>query len=91
MIKVEHPEMNIRTTMVLLISQYAAGVIPAPLAVRMAPDHLLEEAWRAAAINHLNGYTVQDEFNERKRNNEGKYQELNCEFDWEDEREQSSA
>lgn len=83
-IKVEHPELNIRTTMVLLLAQYAAGVIPAPLAVRMAPAHLLQEAWRAAAINHLNGHTVREEFNERKRVNEGRYEELNEEFDWEE-------
>lgn len=86
-IRVEHPELNIRTTMVLLLSQYAAGVIPAPLAVRMAPAHLLEEAWRAAAIAHLNGQGVAHETTRRKEREADTYAELNEELDWIDARE----
>ena len=85
-VEVGHPEMNIRTTMVLLLAQYAAGVIPAPLSVRMAPSHLLEDAWRAAAIAHLNGKTVKQEHEKKKHVLEGKYEELNEEFDWEERR-----
>ena len=88
-IQVQHPEMNIRTTMVLLLAQYAAGVIPAPLAVRMAPAHLLEEAWRAAAIAHLNGNTVRKEQDNRCHREAGKYEEMNEQFDWEERRERS--
>jgi hypothetical protein len=90
MIRVGHPELNIRTTMVLLLSQYAAGVIPAPLVVKMAPAHLLEEAWRAAAINHLNGDTVQKEVEAREQKTAGHYAELNEEFDWEERRDRST-
>ena len=86
-IRVGHDEKNIRCTMVLLLAQYAAGVIPAPLAVRMAPTHLLEEAWRAAAIAHLNGNTVKKEVEERKERERGKYEELHEEFNWEERRE----
>lgn len=89
-IEVGHEEMNIRATMVLLLSQYAAGAIPAPACVKMAPDYLLEDAWRAAAIAHLNGNTAKKEFDERKRVNEGHFQELNEEFDWEERREMRS-
>jgi hypothetical protein len=85
-LQVEHPELNIRTTMVLLLSQYAAGVIPAPLVVRMAPPHLLEEAWRAAAINHLNGQTVKKEVTRLQQVREQEYLELNEELDWEERR-----
>ena len=90
MIKVGHDEKNIRCTMVLLLAQYAAGAIPAPLAVRMAPAHLLEEAWRAAAINHLNGNTVAKEQEERKYHEGQVYGELNEEFDWGEKRGRSA-
>lgn len=88
-IHVEHPELNIRTTMVLLLSQYAAGVIPVPLAVKMAPAHLLEEAWRAAAIAHLNGQTANVAEEKRKERERGKYEELHEELNWEERRERS--
>jgi hypothetical protein len=82
--------MNIRATMVLLLSRYAAGVIPVPLCVKMAPQHLLEEAWRAAAIAHLNGDTAQKQMAEKRRIDGGRYEELNEELDWEERRERAT-
>lgn len=79
--------MNIRTTMVLLIAQYAAGVIPAPLSVKMAPAHLLDEAWRAAAIAHLNGDTASRQVEEKKYQDAQLFGQLNEEMDWEAKRE----
>lgn len=91
MIQVGHDEGNIRTTMVLLIAQYAAGVIPAPLAVRMAPAHLLEEAWRAAAIAHLNGHTPAKEREVQKNRTAQEFGEYNERLDWEEKRERNSS
>lgn len=75
--------------MVLLLARYKAGEIPAPLCVRMAPAHLLEEAWRAAAINHLNGNTVEKEQEHRQRQSEGRYEEYHEELNWEEKRERA--
>lgn len=82
MIRVEHDEKNIRTTMVLLMAQTAAGVIPVPLAVQMAPHHMLNDAWRAAAIAHLNGQTSVKEHEERKKKDAEMFAEMNEEFDF---------
>lgn len=89
MIRVEHSEANIRCTMVLLMSQCGAGVIPVPLAVQMAPASLLNEAWRAAAINHLNGHTSVKEEQKRKDKESGVFEELHEELNWEERRERA--
>jgi hypothetical protein len=86
-VHVRHEEMNIRATMVLLQCQHAAGQIPLPLAVAMAPLSRQEDAWRAAAINHLNGHTYQMDAEKKKYANEQKWLEENERLDWEEERE----
>lgn len=88
-IHVRHDEMNIRATMVLLQCQHSAGQIPLPLAVSMAPVHRREEAWRAAAINHLNGKTVRDERIVLKEKQEQLWLEENERMDWEERRERA--
>lgn len=85
-IHVRHEEANIRATMVLLKCQYEAGEIRCPFNIAI-PESAKEDAWRAAAINYLNGKTPRKVEEVLKAKQEQKWLEENDRLDWEEERE----
>lgn len=87
-IHVRHDEGNIRATMVLLKCRYEAGEMKCPFNIAI-PESAREDAWRAAAINYLNGKTPQKAEEVLKAKREQEYLELNERLDWEEKRERS--